>query len=82
MKHLAAVRLAVEDAGLDHLPRRAPLIELCCTLAGQMDSAGQEPSTRLTAAYLSALKDLRRAADDKSSPCGVVAQGCASCAWL
>lgn len=67
MKHLAAARSAVKDAGLDGVPRHAPLVELCYTLAGQMDSAGGEPSTRLTAAYLSALKDLRRAVDAQKS---------------
>ncbi|WP_269939023.1 hypothetical protein [Arthrobacter sp. HY1533] len=37
-----------------------PLMELCRTLAGQMDREGANASTRLTAAYLSALKDLNR----------------------
>lgn len=37
-----------------------PLMELCRTLAAQMDHAGPDASTRLTAAYLSALKDLNR----------------------
>lgn len=41
-------------------PQHAALAELCRTLAAQMDAAGDEPSTRLTAAYLSALKDVAR----------------------
>lgn len=43
--------------------RHAALLALCRELAGQMDDAGYEagPSTRLSAAYLSALKDLGRA---------------------
>ena len=43
--------------------KHAALLALCRELAGQMDDAGTEggPSTRLIAAYLSALKDLGRA---------------------
>lgn len=62
MKHRKAIDAAVKITGLDGMPEHEPLLELCRTLAGQMDAAGNEPSTRLTAAYLSALKDLRRAA--------------------
>ncbi len=61
MKHAEAVEAAVADTRVGTMPAHAPLIELCRTLAAQMDAAGAEPSTRLTAAYLSALKDLRRA---------------------
>ena len=50
VKHSAAVRSAVNDAGLEQVPRHAPPVALCCALAGQMDSARREPSTRLTAA--------------------------------
>ncbi len=42
-------------------PRNAALISLCRLLARQVDDAGDDASTRLTAAYLSALKDLNRA---------------------
>ncbi len=59
--HSAAVAKALHESRLATMPAHAPLIELCRTLAAQMDAAGAEPSTRLTAAYLSALKDLRRA---------------------
>jgi len=61
MKHAEAVEAAIADTRLSTVPQHAPLVELCRTLAAQMDAAGAEPSTRLTAAYLSALKDLRRA---------------------
>lgn len=61
MKHIEAFNKAVEESRIDHARGYAPLIELCRTLAGQMDAAGTDPSTRLTAAYLSALKDFRRA---------------------
>jgi hypothetical protein len=61
MKHVEALDQAIEESRIDHARGYAPLIELCRTLAGQMDEAGKDPSTRLTAAYLSALKDFRRA---------------------
>lgn len=61
MQHRDAIEAAVVDGRLDKHPQHLPLIELCRVLADQMDAAGAEPSTRLTAAYLSALKDLRRA---------------------
>ncbi len=64
MRHKDAIEAAVKITGLGAMPEHEPLLELCRTLAGQMDAAGDEPSTRLTAAYLSALKDLRRAAAD------------------
>lgn len=63
MKHMEAVTAAITESRLDERPAHAPLLELCRTLAGQMDAAGPDPSTRLTAAYLSALKDLRRATE-------------------
>jgi hypothetical protein len=62
MKHAEAIEDAITDRRLSTAPQFAPLLELCRTLAAQMDTAGAEPSTRLTAAYLSALKDLRKAA--------------------
>lgn len=47
--------------------RHAALLALCRELAGQMDgdSPDSVPSTRLIAAYLSALKDLGRALNGK-----------------
>jgi hypothetical protein len=62
MKHAEAIEAAITECRLSTPAQFAPLLELCRTLAAQMDTAGAEPSTRLTAAYLSALKDLRRAA--------------------
>ena len=63
-KHQTAIEEALTDLGLAAMPAHRPLVELCRTLAQQMDAAGTEPSTRLTAAYLSALKDVRRAAGE------------------
>jgi hypothetical protein len=61
VKRLKAIEAAIKTSGLGAMEEHGPLLELCRTLAGQMDAAGMEPSTRLTAAYLSALKDFRRA---------------------
>ena len=36
VKHSAAVRSAVNDAGLEQVPRHAPPVALCCALVGQM----------------------------------------------
>lgn len=41
--------------------RHAALVSLCRVLADQIDAAGAQVSSRLTAAYLSALKDLDKA---------------------
>lgn len=40
--------------------RYAALVDLCRLLARQIDDAGDDAPTRLTAAYLSSLKDLQR----------------------
>lgn len=61
MAHLEAIEAAMTSSRLTEHAEHAPLVELCRTLARQMDAAGDEPSTRLSAAYLSALKDVRRA---------------------
>ena len=45
------------------LEAHAAIVQLARTLADQMDAAGLEASSRVSAAYLSALKDLRRAVD-------------------
>lgn len=47
-------------------PRHSALVNLCRMLADQIDEAGPKASTHLTAAYLSALKDLRRAMGEES----------------
>lgn len=66
-KHSTALESAFKGAGLRLKATDKPLMELCRTLAAQMDEAGAEPSTRLTAAYLSALKDLRRAVAESTA---------------
>jgi hypothetical protein len=57
--HSQAVDKAIAAGTGTLTDAHAPLLELCRTLARQMD-ATDDPSTRLTAAYLSALKDLGR----------------------
>lgn len=46
----------------------AALVSLCRVLADQIDEAGDSVSTRLTAAYLSALKDLAKVREGKPVP--------------
>lgn len=48
--------------------RHAALVQLCRSLAVQLDTAGESASTRLTAAYLSALKDVDKAAVPDAPP--------------
>lgn len=63
-KHLMAVNRAVKAAGLDESGLDSPMVELTRDLARQMDRADEGgPSARLFAAYLSATKDLSRAAE-------------------
>lgn len=62
MAHVDALERTLDHTGLAGKAEHAALVELCRTLARQMDAAGEDPSTRLTAAYLSALKDVTRAA--------------------
>ena len=59
-----ALESAITAAGTKLGPCDKPLVELLRLLADQVDAAGSDPSTRLTAAYLSALKDFRRALDN------------------
>ena len=47
---------------IDLGPRHAALIGLCRVTAKQMDESDGAPSNRLSAVYLSCLKDLERAA--------------------
>lgn len=73
MKHASAVRRAVRAANLSANPANLPLVELCVTLARQVDDSGPEgPGTRLSAAYLSALKDLTRACEHAPGRAGPV----------
>jgi len=59
-RHLEAVETTITAAKNVLDGRHSALLELVRTLARQMDVAGADPSTRLSAAYLSALKDLGR----------------------
>lgn len=68
-KHIIALESAIRAAGDRLGDTDKPLLELCRTLARQMDTEGAAASTRLTAAYLSALKDLHRTLAD-SKPAG------------
>ncbi len=68
--HRAAVETAIAAAGAKLGPTDQPLVELLRILADQVDAAGPDPSTRLSAAYLSALKDLRRTLDTGPAAAG------------
>ncbi len=60
--HRSAVEQAIQAGRGALTDVHAPLLELCRTLSDQVDEAGEDgPSSRLAAAYLSALKDLSRA---------------------
>lgn len=59
--HGRAMNLAIKAGRGKLTDAHAALLALCKELAAQMDAADSEPSTRVTAAYLSALKDLARA---------------------
>lgn len=61
-KHLIAVNRAIKAAGLDERGLDAPMIELVRDLARQMDSCDGPAPVRLQGNYLSATKDLSRAA--------------------
>lgn len=66
--HIRAVNRTIRAAGLDNDDRYSAIVEVARTLARQMDESGHEPSTRLVAAYLSALKDINRAAPATKNP--------------
>ena len=59
-KHLRAINRAIRAAGAAMGDTEDALAETLRTLARQMDDAGENPSTRLTAAYLSAQRDMAR----------------------
>lgn len=61
-KHLIAVNRAIKAAGLDEKGLDAPMIELVRDLARQMDACEGPAPVRLQGNYLSATKDLSRAA--------------------
>ncbi|VXB75565.1 hypothetical protein [Pseudoclavibacter sp. 8L] len=62
--HRAALTRLLRSTGLAHVPEEAPLVELCRSLADEMDNGG---GSRTYTAYLSALKDLRRVLNASSS---------------
>ena len=62
--NIRSVNKTIRAFGLEADERYSATVELARTLARQMDAAMPEPSTRLSAAYLSVLKDLARAGDD------------------
>ena len=60
--NITAVEKAIKAVDTPIPAAYGPLMELCRALARQMDVSGAEgPSARLSAAYLSALKDFARA---------------------
>lgn len=61
--NIRSVNKTIRAFGLDSDERYSATVELARTLARQMDAAMPEPSTRLSAAYLSVLKDLAKAGD-------------------
>lgn len=60
MTHLEAFERTLTAVGRPMTTTHVALAELARTLAAQMDTADGEPSTRLSAAYLSVLKDIGR----------------------
>lgn len=61
-RHGRAIEAAIRHGSVALTDGHQPLLELCRDLAEQMDAAGADgPSARLSASYLSALKDLSRA---------------------
>lgn len=54
--------------------KHAALVALCRLLSDQIDESGGEATNRLTAAYLSALKDIDRAMADRT-PAGTGGAG-------
>ena len=66
--HIRSVNRSIKAMCLEDDERYCAIVEVARTLARQMDAAGREPATRLTAAYLSALKDLHRAAPQSPAP--------------
>ncbi len=75
--HRDAVERAIDAGHRSLTDANGPLLELCRTLSDQVDEAGEKgPSSRLAAAYLSALKDLARALAQprKEEPTGKLAE--------
>ncbi len=77
LTHRAAVERSIATGNRTLTDAHAALLELVRTLADQVDAAGADgPSSRLAAAYLSALKDLTRAlnGERKSTEGGKLAE--------
>lgn len=72
----AALEVTIGSARCLRNDEHAALLSLCRLLADQIDSAGPDASSRITAAYLSSLKDLQRAISGaaKESTGGKLAQ--------
>lgn len=66
----SALEATIAAAPVLSEPRHAAIVALARTLADQVDRAGPTVATRLTTAYLSSLKDLRRAVDSSPSSSG------------
>lgn len=65
--HRRAVTRMLRATGLAQMPDEAPLVELVKDLARELDEGG---GARTRAAYLSALKDVRRVLDAAAVPRG------------
>lgn len=68
MSHVEELNVALSALRLGG-PHAAP-IELCRVTARQMDAAEDAPTNRLSAVYLSCLKDLSRAATGTPNSAG------------
>lgn len=68
--HIRTLNKTLTALGMDGDPKYCALIELARTLARQMDAAMPEPGTRLSAAYLSAVRNLMRIAPGDAKPGG------------
>lgn len=65
--HAASLASQIRETPELQGKQHAALVRLALTLARQMDTAGAEPSTRLSATYLSVLKDISRIAAGSKS---------------
>ena len=68
--HIRTLNKTLAALNMDDDPRYCALVELARTLARQMDAAMPEPGTRLSAAYLSAVRNLMRIAPDDAKTTG------------
>ncbi|RYF60718.1 MAG: hypothetical protein EOO27_04850 [Comamonadaceae bacterium] len=68
MSHLEELEVSLAEMRLGD--QHAALISLCRATAQQMDDADGVPTNRLSAVYLSCLKDLTRASSPSRGPDG------------